>query len=140
MLCKGPMAHATAVRFWHSAADTTMQNFIIYHLTFVDGLASEERAAWLALSGFNVVVMEVLLTPAWAWLWSERSARLLGKRVPSMQHVCMVCHLLGALVLPLLLRMLPLMGLPRPWEARATQRFARRPTQSSVVDVRRVWA
>jgi len=116
VLCKPPMMHATAARFWNSAADTTIKNFTIYYLTLIDGLASTDRATSLALAGAVVGVVEILLIPFWAWLWSGKSNHLLGRRVPSMQTACILFHVLAAVIPPLMLRLLPLLGTPRPWE------------------------
>jgi len=117
-----PMAHATALRFWHSAAETTAMNFGIYYLTFVDGLDSVQRAKWMMIAGIFVASMEMLLlTPLWGFMWSAAPRKVGGlgsslrRIVPNMRSTCLALHLVGAVIPPLLLQ-LPGLGLGRPWE------------------------
>lgn len=118
------MFHATFVRFWHSAADTTYLNFSIYYMTFVDDLVSADRAKWMFIGGIFVAILEfVVLTPFWSFIWSRpasskfsvcgKSLSLLSK---SMRATCCALHICGAVLPPLCLRLLPVLGLRRPWE------------------------
>lgn len=112
-----PMMHASLLRFWHSACDTTANTFSIYYLTFVGGLTSRERAFWMALCGFMFVAMELgILVPFWNWLWSGTSGNKSTFRGHSMQKVCLLLYLQAAVVPPLLMLLLPRLGVPSPWE------------------------
>ena len=45
------MVHATALRFWQGAADTTSLTFSVYYLTFVDDLTTQEGSRILFVTG-----------------------------------------------------------------------------------------
>jgi len=124
VLRSSPMAHATAVRFWHSAADLTATNFSMYYLTFVDGLDSAQRAQWMLIAGVFVAGVEFLvLLPLWGVAWTKppskpsRVGNAMRRLIPDVQTTCFSLHVAGAVLPPLLLRLLPLV-LPtcRPWE------------------------
>lgn len=122
VLLRAPMAHATALRFWYSAADTASMNFSIYYLTFADGLTSAERTKWMFLCGVIVGLLELfVLTPLWALAWSGEGTGPIARAVQtlrgSMRSTCLLFHILAAVVPPVVL-----IGLPRafpgaqPWE------------------------
>eukprot|EP00746_Dinoflagellata_sp_MGD_P009282 gnl/MRDRNA2_/MRDRNA2_118792_c0_seq1.p1 gnl/MRDRNA2_/MRDRNA2_118792_c0~~gnl/MRDRNA2_/MRDRNA2_118792_c0_seq1.p1 ORF type:complete len:555 (+),score=53.71 gnl/MRDRNA2_/MRDRNA2_118792_c0_seq1:63-1727(+) len=111
------MFHACCLRFWHSAADTTVMTFSIYYVTFVDGCDSIERAKYMVIAGAITVVMEIcILTPLWGCIWGKRSSKLGGQAAPSMRSVCSTFHVLASFVPPMMLASLPAVGVPRPWE------------------------
>lgn len=118
------MLHASLVRFWHSAADTTVLNFGMYYITFVDGFDSADRAKWMFIAGLFVACMEFLvLVPFWGFVWSNKAKfenRVFGKLLDclgdSMRTICCALHVLGAILPPLCLRLLPELGVTRPWE------------------------
>lgn len=122
ILRRPPMAHATAVRFWQSAADTTALNFSIYYLTYVASLDSTSRSLWMLLAGGIVGVLEVaVLTPLWSLLWGEepkstwRRAHFVRSAAPDMRTMAIGCHVACSCLCPLILWLMPLVA-PRPWE------------------------
>jgi len=124
------MVHATALRFWQGAADTTSLTFSVYYLTFVDDLTTQEGSRILFVTGALCALEELLLIPLWSLVWTKATERrgfvgrclrvfrsILQRLVPSMRITCMTLHIVGAFLPPCLLRALPILrGSIRPWE------------------------
>jgi len=118
------MFHATMVRVWQGAADTTSLTFATYYLAFVCLFDGETYSSYFFLTAVIGVAMEIGLTGLWSWLWgakpsSNPTSRLsiLRSRFPSMRALCTAFHLCAVVVCPLVLWTLPRISPSvRPWE------------------------